>query len=90
MYTLRIPGHLQGLTSQEPLTGTKEEIAKKLLFPDPRVDVHGVRKLPRDADVILEQEELITVGKVHRREVHQIGRWTVSQLLPPGLLGGIF
>jgi len=90
MYTLRIPGHIEGLTSDPPPTGTKEEIARKLLFPDPDRDVHGIRKLPRDADCILEETEIIKKGNTARQEVHQIGRWTVGQLLPAGTLNNLF
>lgn len=85
-YSVRIPGHVADLTSPEPLEGSKEEIARKLLFPDPMRDVHGIRKLPRDADVILEEREIIKRGNTPRTEVSQVGRWTVGQLLPPGLL----
>jgi hypothetical protein len=90
MYTLRIPGHREGLTATPDPTGSKEEIARKLLFPDPERDVHGIRKLPRDADVILEETETIQKGRTARTEVSQIGRWTVGQLLPPGLLNSLF
>lgn len=90
MYTLRIPGHIEGLTKTPDPTGTKEEIARQLLFPDPDRDVHGIRKLPKDADCILEQTETITRGRTPRTEVHQIGRWTIGQLLPQGYLGGLF
>lgn len=90
MYTLRIPGYLQGLTADPEPTGTKEEIARQLLFPNPDKDVHGIRKLPRDADCILEQTEIIQKGKVARQEVHQVGRWTIGQLLPLSTLNDLF
>ena len=85
MYSLRIPGHLEGLTRTPDPEGTKEQIARQLLFPESERDVHGIGRLPKDADCILEQTEVIAVGKESRREVTQVGRWTVSQLLPSGL-----
>lgn len=86
MYTLRIPGHIEGLSADPEPTGTKEEIARKLLFPDPDRDVNGIRQLPKDADVILEETKTISTGRTDRTEVTQVGRWSVGQLLPHGLL----
>jgi hypothetical protein len=40
--------------------------------------------------VILEETETIQKGRTARTEVSQIGRWTVGQLLPPGLLNSLF
>ena len=90
MYALRIPGHIEGLTQSPDPTGTKEQIARQLLFPNPESDVNGIRKLPRGADVILEQTQIITIGRVERTEVMQVGRWSVGQLLPPKFLGSLF
>ncbi|WP_437185313.1 hypothetical protein SH668x_002414 [Planctomicrobium sp. SH668] len=89
MYTLRIPGHQHVLTADPNPTGTKEEIAKKLLFPNPDKDVHGIRRLPRDTDCILEETETIQKGKIARQETHQVGRWTIGQLLPQGTLNDL-
>ena len=87
MYSLRIPGYLEALQGPPDLTGSKEDIARKLLFPDPDRDVHQIRKLPKDADCILEQTEVISKGRETRTEVNQIGRWSIGQLLPDG--GGL-
>ncbi|SFI49870.1 hypothetical protein [Planctomicrobium piriforme] len=90
MFTLRIPGHRTPISGPPELAGTKEEIARQLLFPNPEQDVNGIRSLPRDADCILEETLVISKGRESRQEVTQVGRWAISQLLPPKLLNGLF
>jgi len=90
MYTLRIPGYLESLRGPPNLTGSKENIAQQILFPNPDGDVYQIRRIPKDADCILEQTEVISKGRQSRTEVHQIGRWSVGQLLPKGSFACLF
>ncbi len=90
MYTLRIPGHKEGLSCEPQPTGSKLEIAKQILMPVLQNDPHGARSLPKDADCILEQTTIINVGSESRKEIEQVGRFTVGQLLPQGFLMDLF